>query len=119
VTAAALAYGLAFGAWLAHVAAILIAICALTIAVRLRWSPPTVLLAARVIVWAGVAAAWGVASSLGLAVVVERISFRAVLTSYGTMCGFTAAVALGSSFVLSRAIARTSGSLPPRPWTTF
>jgi len=120
VSAASVAYGFSLAAWLPHIAAILLALIALGMAVRLRWSPATVILPARFLVWAGVGAAWGVAWSLVLVVVLERHPIDYAITSWAIMCALTAAVALGCSFMLSRMLRRaTSTAARPRPWTTL
>jgi len=107
-------------AWLPHFAALLLAVTALGMAIRLRWSPATVILPARFLVWAGVGAAWGVAWSLVLVVMLEHHSIDYAIISYAIMCASTAAVALGCSFVLSWMLRRaTSTAARPRPWTTL
>jgi hypothetical protein len=120
VSAASVAYGISPAAWLPHFAALLLAPIALGMAIRLRWSPATVILPARFLMWAGVGAAWGVAWSLVLVVVLEYRSIDYAITSYAIMCALTAAVALACSFVLSRMLRRvTSTAARPRPWTTL
>jgi len=116
--AASMAYGTSLAAWLSHFAALILALIALGMAIRLRWSPATVILSARFLVWAGVASAWGVASSLALVLVKERYSIDYAVTSYAIMCAFTVAFALGCAFILARMLQRaTSGRTRPRPWT--
>lgn len=120
VTAAAAAYGIPVAAWLSHFTAILLGLITLGMAVRLRWSPATVLLPARFLVAASVGAAWSVVWSLVLFVAVERNAVVGAITSYAPSCALTSAVALGSSFILSRMLRRApSTTARPRPWTTF